>query len=105
MQWNHLNFQNNQQLKDYLIFTFQSTSKCFLVKFIAIMEFLKFLSFSVVLLIFVSAEEKVSYRNAKFVEFEVKNEKQFDVVKTLEFDSRVRWNFIEILFNLNLIIL
>jgi hypothetical protein len=47
--------------------------------------------FLVLPIIFVEAEEKVSYRNSKYVEFDVKNEKQFDAVKALEFDSRVSW--------------
>lgn len=33
----------------------------------------------------------VTYRNAKYVEFEVKNEEQFDAVKALEMNSNVRY--------------
>ena len=41
------------------------------------------------LLILVSANA-VSYRNAKYVEFEVNNEEQFNAVKGLEMESNVR---------------
>lgn len=52
------------------------------------MKSLKLLIFSV-LIILIRAEEKVSYRNAKYVEFVVQNEKQLEEVKNFEFDSRV----------------
>ena len=35
------------------------------------------------------ADEKVSYRNAKFVEFSVTSEKQLDAIKSLQLNSDV----------------
>lgn len=55
---------------------------------------LKIILVLLLVIICVSSEDKVSYRNAKYVEFEVTNEKQFNAVKTLEYNNDVRNLFI-----------